>query len=142
MNAMRRLAIVFSVAALALALLPLSPAAAVSGAAFTTLNENVDGTGHCKNGNPAINCNIYDGKEFVWLSGGPVTAALENGAYFFVVLVPGGQPTPNDGGPKNLSDDFDAYTDRTFTIDGGTIGYSGIHDFSDNKIRLMAYADT
>lgn len=29
-----------------------------------------DGTGHCQNGNPDVNCNIYDGKEFVWLNRG------------------------------------------------------------------------
>ena len=51
----------------------------VTGAAFTTVNEadppDGDGTGHCKNGNPNVNCNIYDGKEFVWLNGGPETMA-------------------------------------------------------------------
>ena len=37
----------------------------VNGAAFTTTNTNVDGTGHCKNGNENVNCNIYDGKQYV-----------------------------------------------------------------------------
>src|SRR5207248_6966957 len=46
----------------------------VTGAAFTTTNTTVDGTGHCKNGNEDVNCNIYDGKEYVWLNGGPSTA--------------------------------------------------------------------
>src|SRR5690242_5172601 len=46
-----------------------SPAsAAPTGATFTTVNETVDGTGHCANGNPNVNCNIYDGKQYVWLS--------------------------------------------------------------------------
>ena len=33
----------------------------VTGAGFTTVNEGVDGAGHCQNGNPSVNCNIYDG---------------------------------------------------------------------------------
>ncbi|MDP9345480.1 MAG: hypothetical protein M3P44_07125 [Actinomycetota bacterium] len=134
------IALVAMIAALAL------PAGAlatpVTGAAFTTVNENADGTGHCANGSPNVNCNIYDGKEFVWLNGGPESAYVGNGSYFFAVLVPGGQPDPNDGGAKNLSDDYDAYTDRTFTVSDGTVGYSGGHDFDSNKIRLADYADT
>jgi hypothetical protein len=119
--------------------------APVSGAAFTTTNTNADGTGHCKNGNEDVNCNIYDGKDFVWLNGGPSTAYVGDGDYFFAVLEPGGQggnDNPNDGTLKNLSDDFDAYTNRTFSVSGGTVSYSGSHDFDSNKIRLMPYADT
>jgi len=131
---------------------------AVTGAAFTTTNPaslgGPDPDGHCKNGNEAVNCNIYDGKQYVWLNGGPLSASVGDGTYFFAVLVPGGQPTPNDATtvpdpvlspltPKNLSDDFDAYTDRTFTVIGGVItAYAGTHDFSNNKIRLMPYSDT
>src|ERR1041384_1795741 len=114
----------------------------VTGAAFTTVNETVDGTGHCKNGNPNVKCNIYDGKEFVWLNGGPGVAYVGDGSYFFAVLDPGGQADPNDGAAKNLSDDFDAYSNRTFSVSGGTVSYSGSHDFDSNKIRLMPYADT
>src|SRR3954470_13319088 len=121
---------------------PASANAPVSGAAFTTVNESVDGTGHCKNGNPDTNCNIYDGKQFVWLNGGPSTAYVGDGTYFFAVLVPGGQADPNDGATKNLSDDFDAHTNRTFSVSAGVVSYSGTHDFSGNKIRLMPYADT
>lgn len=117
-------------------------AQAVTGAGFTTVNEGIDGTGHCKNGNPAVNCNIYDGKQYVWLNGGPSVAYVGDGAYFFAVLVPGGQADPNDGAAKNLSDDFDAYTNRSFTVSGGIVSYSGTHDFNANKIRLMPYADT
>ncbi|GAA2490556.1 hypothetical protein GCM10009858_30750 [Terrabacter carboxydivorans] len=109
----------------------------------TTTNPDVDGTGHCKNGNEAVNCNIYDGKEFVWLTGLPANAGLDSGSYFFAVLVPGGQANPNDGGANNLSDDYDAYTNRTFSIaDNGAISYTGSHDIANNKIRLMPYADT
>src|SRR5262245_52982834 len=114
---------------------PIRPSlAGVQGAAFTTTNTDVDGDGHCKNGNENVNCNIYDGKEFVWLNGGPSTAYVGNGTYFFAVLSPGGQPGPNDGASNNsngelanLSDNFDAYTNRTFTVTDGTISYSGTH---------------
>ncbi|MDP9332247.1 MAG: hypothetical protein M3Q30_02880 [Actinomycetota bacterium] len=114
----------------------------VSGAAFTTVNENYDGTGHCQNGNPNVNCNIYDGKEFVWMNGGPSVAYVGDGSYFFAVLSPGGQADPNDGAAKNLSDDFDAYTNRTFGVSGATVTYGGSHLSDSNKIRLSDYADT
>lgn len=129
----------------------------VTGAAFTTTNPlpspGVDPAGQCKNGNEAVNCNIYSAKTYVWLNGGPVAASLGDGTYFFAVLAPGGQGgnlNPNDGQPKNLSDVSpttntgagDAYTNRTFTISGGAITYAGSHDFANNKIRLMGYDDT
>jgi hypothetical protein len=114
----------------------------VTGAAFTTTNTGVDGTGHCQNGNEDVNCNIYDGKQFVWLNGGPSTAYVGDGDYFFAVLAPGGQADPNDGTANNLSDDVDAYTSRTFSVSGGTVSYTGSHDFDSNKIRLADYADT
>src|SRR5207249_4219858 len=123
---------------------------------FSTVNTDIDGVGHCKNG-PAdaehvVNCNIYDGKEFVWLNGGPSNAALADGMYFFAVLVPGGQPDPNDGGAKNLSDTTalpsgtsgggDARSNRTFTVSGGTITNLGTHQMDSNMIRLIPYDDT
>jgi len=129
-------------------------------AAFTTTNTNVDGTGHCQNGNEAVNCNIYDGKDFVWLNGGPVQGQLDDGMYFFDVLVPGGQgggADPNDGTTKNLSDlsptsntgAGDAWSCRVFSISSHVItypvaGYSDTcaHDFDSNEIRLMPYDDT
>jgi hypothetical protein len=114
----------------------------VSGAAFTSTNTNVDGTGHCQNGNEDINCNIYDGKQYVWLNGGPSTAYVGDGSYFFAVLAPGGQADPKDGAANNLSDDFDAYTNRTFSVSSGVVSYGGSHDFDSNKIRLADYADT
>jgi len=132
-----------------------SPAGAVSGAAFTTFNAHVDGSKKdvCKNS--AINCNIYGAKEYVWLNGGPTANGLgPDGEYFFAVLVPGGQPDPNDGGFKNLSDDYDAYTNRTFTVtDGEVSAYSGTHWLDSGQggpkpngdppyIRLFPYADT
>ncbi len=129
-------------------------------AAFTTTNPNVDGTGHCQNGNEAVNCNIYDGKDKVWLNGGPVQGELDNGLYFFDVVVPGGQggnENPNDGTPENLSDVAptsgtgagDNWNCRVFSITDHVItypvaGYSDgcPHDFDSNKIRLMPYDDT
>jgi len=109
----------------------------------TTTNPDVDGAGHCQNGNEAVNCNIYDSKDAVWLTGLPSHAGLDSGSYFFAVLVPGGQADPNDGGANNLSDDYDAYTNRTFNInDAGVITSAGSHDIANNKIRLMPYADT
>jgi len=128
----------------------------VTGAVFTTVNEADapvgDGTGHCKNGNPGVNCNIYDAKEHVWMSGGPGPSNIGGpGQYFFAVLQPGGQLDPNDGEDHVLSDlsptsatgAGDAYTNRTFTINSsGIIDYHGTHDFNNNKIRLMPYDNT
>jgi hypothetical protein len=140
-------------------------ASAVGGAAFTTFNPAVDGEGKdiCKNS--AINCNIYGAKKYVWLNGGPDANHLKpDGYYFFAVLEPGGQPNPNDQGgvaDKNLSDDFDFYTDRTFKTEGGeVVEYNGPHDLDSGTgpvckspqgcdpdgepplIRLFPYTDT
>jgi hypothetical protein len=130
--------------ALLVAVLAPATASAVSGAGYTTVNPAVDGNNHCKNGNPAVNCNIYDGKEYVWLNGGPAANGLgPDGQYFFAVLAPGGQPNPNDGGPKNLSDDFDTFQNRTFTVTNGEVSaYAGTHDKTIPLIRLFPYADT
>lgn len=127
------------------------PAHAVSGAGYTTVDETVDGSGHCKNGNPNVNCNSYDGKRYVWLNGGPTANHLgPDGQYFFAVLVPGRQPDPNDSSPvsasdKNLSDDYDTYANRTFTVTNGEVGsYLGTHDYDplEQKIRLLPYSNT
>jgi hypothetical protein len=162
---MRRIGAFLLVAVLLLTLV--GQAASVSGAAFTTFNPWVDGLFKdvCKNS--IINCNIYGAKPDVWLNGGPAANGLgPDGQYFFAVLVPGGQPNPNDGGAKNLSDDYDAYTNRTFTVTDGEVSYyGGTHDldsgdtldpnrpYCHNKrgctpdgypplIRLYPYADT
>ena len=149
---------------------PRFAASGVSGATFTTNNPAIDGLGTCNNGNPAatdptINCNIYDQKAYVWLTGGPTSggSALEDGIYFFAVLVPGGQNndvndgqnSPVFGGStatnKNLSDEWDAYSNRTFTVAGGkVVSYSGSHTRYDADpgagvdymIRLMPYSNT
>jgi len=147
-----------------LALLPVSPASAnVNGAGFTTDHPGwTDGNGYtsqaCENGNPghttpAVNCNIYDDKRDVWINGGPSGGQnhLTDGTYFFSVMVPGGQPNPNDGAPKNLSDTTcdpytcpatnadgsaipsgDLMTNREFTVSGGKIATSlGDHQTND-----------
>ena len=120
--------------------------APVTGGVFTTVNEGVDGPGKCKNGSPNINCNHYAGKPYVWLNGGPASNGLTpNGQYFFAVLEPGGQPDPNDGTPKNLSDNFDTYQNRKFTVTNGEVSaYAGTHtyDAPNDKIRLFPFADT
>jgi len=132
-------------------------ASGVGGAAFTTYNASIDGASKdvCKNS--AINCNIYGAKEYVWLNGGPDANHLKpDGWYFFAVLEPGGQPNPNDDSPKNLSDDYDVYTNRVFRTEGGeVVEYNGTHwldsGIGKNKkapddkppyIRLFPYADT
>lgn len=118
----------------------------VTGGVFTSVNQAVDGTGKCLNGNPNVNCNLYVGKPYVWLNGGPTANGLgPDGKYFFAVVAPGGQPDPNDGGVRNLSDDFDAYTNRTFTVTAGEVSaYAGTHDYdaAADKIRLFPFADT
>src|SRR2546426_7848659 len=158
MVGMRKIGVVFAAALLAFAMWP-SAFAEAGGppATFTTINVTADLSNHCKNGPPdataVVNCNIYDGKAFVWLNGGPDNAALADGTYFFAVLVPGGQPDPNDGGAKNLSDTTlaplttgaasgDLRANRTFSVSGGAIAYSGSHSFNSNMIRLMPYDDT
>lgn len=144
-------------AAFALAPEALAGRVPVTGAVYTTVDVAVDGAGKCKNGNPAVNCNIYTGKPYVWLNGGPSGASLgPSGKYFFAVLAPGGQPNPNDGGKLNLSDDYDAYTNRTFTVTNGEVsGYAGTHDLDSGAgagprlsnvlppfLRLYPYADS
>lgn len=126
---------------------PAASAPPVTGAAFTTTNAAEDGTAGCLNGvyAPDVNnCNIYSGKKFVWLSGGPATAYVGDGTYFFAVLAPGGQADPNDGAVKNLSDDVTGtpLSDRTYSVTGATITYGGSHDFVNNKIRLLPYDNT
>jgi hypothetical protein len=150
----------------------------VQKAAFTTTNPAVDVTGSvtegdlCKNGNPAVNCNLYGAKAYVWMNGGPLAAGLKAGKYFFAVLQPGGQggnEDPNDGTEKNLSDQApspwtagvknsdgstrpagDVWTNREFevvvdaTTGAKSIKYTGDHTFDkdNNKIRLFPYDDT
>jgi hypothetical protein len=125
----------------------------VTNAVYTITNSAVDGTGHCLNGpEDGQNCNLYDAKEHVWLGGEGVVSSnhLPNGTYFFAVLQPGGQQSPNDGSAETLSDltvtthtgAGDDYTNRTFTLTDGEITYWGTHGLDNNRIRLFPYDDT
>ena len=130
----------------------------VTGGVFTTVDPHIDGTGTCLNGNPSVNCNIYTGKPFVWLNGGPGANKLgSDGTYFFAVLDPGGQKNPNDGSSGNLSDDYDCWQNREFTIVNGEVGAylpssdpacnttshgTASHTYDPPFIRLYPYADT
>jgi hypothetical protein len=125
---------------IAIIALDATQAFAAGGAVFASTNTAADGTGHCRNGHGDIDCGIFSGKQFVWIGEGPQSAPLKDGAYFFAVISPGGDP--NDGGDNNLSDDLDAYTNRIFFVNDGVIGYGGTHDFTNDKIRLMPYLDT
>ena len=91
--------------------------AVVAGAGFTTYDETLGG---CFNGN-GVNCNIYEGKDKVFMSGGPEKGGsdLSDGAYYFTVVTPGEE----NGGfleeaEGNLSDAFA----------GGTAGDEGSGD--------------
>ncbi len=107
--------------------------------------------GACDNGTPGhttpfVNCNIYELKTDVFLSGSPNPAALGTGTYFFVVLSPGGQPDPNDAtGTKILS--TDPSTNREFSSDGSGViaplgGSSHAYDSTNNVLQVAPYNDT
>src|SRR3954447_26407699 len=111
----------------------------VSHAVYTTFNPAVGGCGQGNHPN-GVNCNIYDEKDHVYISGGPDRASLPAGTYFFAVLVPGHQNGDFvDGHDGNLSDTTkgatsgdlgsgDAVANRTFSIDAsGAITYKGSH---------------
>ncbi len=144
-----------TVTAAVIALAVAGIALGVTGAISTTDNPTYTGPDAyanqaCLNGT-GVNCNIYQDKRDVWFSGLPVSASLGAGTYFFAVLSPGGQPAPNDLGTNNsngdlanLSDDVDAYTNRTFTVDGsGNItSYGGTHNRDGNLLQVFDFADT
>lgn len=145
-------------------------ATSFTGAIYTATNPAFDdspdlGTDHdlchnAKDSAPAIDCNIYMSKQFVWLSGGPVGKGLPDGTYVFAVLAPGQQQDPNDCTDKNLSDITpappcttnnsgagDTWQHRVFSVSSGTITYPAAtyqngHTFANNMIRLMPYDDT
>src|SRR5579862_8211547 len=140
-------------------------AGAVSGAAFTS--NDVTGPSHttrtvkgaptafdgCLNGQPtAVNCNIYANKFSVWLNGGPTQGDIGPGTYFFAVLKPGTQKSPNDTSTRNLSYKTGSatttggpWTNRKFTKNSnGSIAYAGNHglDSTDGRIQLWPYTKT
>jgi hypothetical protein len=113
----------------------------VAGAGYTTFDADLGG---CLNGaNPnGVNCNAYDRKEHVYMSGGPnhPQNGLSDGAYYFTVLTPGSQNGGFiDGASGNLSDVFvggtvgdlgsgDSIANRTFTVfDHQIVVYDGTH---------------
>ena len=119
------------------------PASATTGAQSTTVNVSVDGSPHCFNGDGVPNCNLYDGKQYVWFSGLPAGASLGAGTYIWAVLSPGGQPNANDfaplrtnGNDPNLSDETDPSINREFSTDGTTITNLGSHTSDGNLIRV------
>ena len=106
--------------------------------------------GGCLNASPTNdkNCNIYESKEDVYLSGGPTNGpGLGEGDYFFAILAPGGQADPTDGAPNNLSNS-DAYAARKFHVNAdGSLSNLGTHADgadADNRavIQAMPYDDT
>jgi hypothetical protein len=144
----------------AVAALALAPAAhAVTGAAFTTF----DDPAACLDGNApnGINCNNYANKDGVYTSGGPTTAGLGDGEYYFAVLTPGSQNGGFiEGADGNLSDQHaggttgdlgtgDEQSNRTFTVTGGVISSypsathaTGTDPQGHPVIQLAPYDDT
>src|SRR5262249_32480649 len=111
-------------------------------AAFTTW---VDPLG-CLDSPNGVNCNNYRAKTDVYLDGGPVSAALADGDYFFAVLTPGeqnggfldgarGNLSDTSGGPGFTAGDDgtgDDVSNRTFSVAGGGIIYGGSHATATN----------
>jgi hypothetical protein len=130
----------------------------ISGAVFTTVNlHDSNYPNECKNGNPAVNCNQYTAKKYVFLNGGPSKNQLSpDGVYFYAVLAPSGQSDPNDGSAENLSDDYDCYKNREMVVTGGEVssilsssdpacfhgGATFTHQFDSPFVGLFPYADT
>ena len=149
---------------LALMLAPLAQAGTVptvpsiTGAVYTTVDtHDPNYASECKNGNPAVNCNQYTAKQYVYLNGGPTKNQLSpDGVYFYAVLAPSGQPDPNDGSAGNLSDDYDCYKNREIVVTNGevssilsssdpscfTSGTPLAHLFDSPFVQLYPYANT
>jgi hypothetical protein len=112
---------------------PVPTSISIDGAVYTTVDLNDPNySNECKNGNPAVNCNQYAAKQFVFLNGGPTHNHLTpDGVYFFSVLNPSGQSNPADGTPDNLSDDYDCYKNREVIIKNGEV--SGVLTSTDTN---------
>lgn len=152
---------VYGAVAMAIAacsLLFASPAGAiVAGAGYTTFDSTLEGCLDSPNG---VNCNNYEGKQYVYMSGGPVKAGLSDGSYYFAVLTPGSQNGGFIEGAKgNLSDEAiggtegdggngDAQAERTFEVNEHEIvAYSGGHAIGESPngkeiIGLAPFDDT
>ncbi len=110
-----------------------------AGAVYTTFDEVQGGCLDSPNG---VNCNHYETKADVYMSGGPSKGGfnLSDGTYFFAILTPGEQNGGFiDGAAGNLSDAYiggtvgdegigDDVLERTFTVTGNEITtYDGSH---------------
>ena len=153
-----RFIVLATVAFAIFAMLPtLGANAIVAGAGFTTFDATQDG---CKDSPNGIDCNNYQSKDDVYMSGGPSAAGLSDGDYYFAVLVPGYQSGGFvDGADGNLSDETagattgdlgtgDNVLNRTFSVSGQEISsYSGTHTPGTSPngrdiLQLMPYDDT
>jgi hypothetical protein len=138
----RRWTVGLVIALAALVVVPLAFAGAIN--TTTDPGQTVNGktTEVCINGpDPSVNCNIYQQKEDVFLSGSPVQASLGSGTYYFAVVSPGGQPDPNPGAPDLLSSDDGIQ--REFSLDNaGAITNLGDHLLDSNKLSVFPYNDT
>ncbi len=125
----------------------LAPASSLASgnAVYTSTDATAQG---CLNGAPDndVNCNAYESKDKVYLSGGPVNGGgLGDGDYFFAILEPGSQADPTDGSPTNLS--TDTYADRKINVDSGVLSNLGTHLTGTDKdgrlvVQAMPYDDT
>jgi hypothetical protein len=137
-------------------------AAAAGNAGYTTFDATLGG---CLHGS-AVNCNVYEAKQDVYMNGGPTGGnGLADGEYFFAVLAPGCQNGGFlDGKPGNLSDEAkgeggsgcsdsgegsgDDLANRTFTVSKGLItSYTGTHTKGEDPqgnsaIALFPFDDT
>lgn len=133
------------------------PASALSGAGFTTFDTTLKG---CLDNPTGVDCNNYAAKTDVFMNGGPTAGGIQDGCYYFSVLVPGDQNGGFlDGATGNLSDTTvggtagdlgsgDLLTNRTFCVTGHLItSYSGSHlegtdPQGDLVIQLAPFDDT
>lgn len=110
-----------------------------AGAVYTTFD---DVQGGCLDSPNGVNCNHYESKADVYMSGGPTRGGfnLSDGTYFFAIVTPGEQSSGFlDGARGNLSDAYvggtdgdegigDDVSERTFTVSGNEIvTYDGSH---------------
>jgi len=138
-----------------------SGALAGGNAGYTTFDAVQGG---CLDGPNGVDCNNYDSKGDVYMNGGPATGAgLNDGDYYFTVIVPGHQNGGFiQGADGNLSDKTNGSTagdlgsgdeiaDRTFTISTvlghKLISYGGPHGTGTSPngqliVQLIPYDDT
>ncbi|WP_394835975.1 hypothetical protein LVJ94_03595 [Pendulispora rubella] len=126
----------------------------LGGAVFTSFDAQ---RGGCLQGNNpnGVDCNNYRSKEDVYASGGPGPSGLDDGQYYFAVLVPGFQNGGFiEGADGNLSDTTagstagdlgsgDSIANRTYTVANHEITtYNGTHapGTSPNGTRVLQLA--